>query len=62
MSAAAVIPALRVVGTFIEPEASVAGWASPLLNPAINRWPAGDTARLGGGRGRRYSWGRGEIL
>ena len=62
MSAAAVIPALRVVGTFIEPKASVAGWASPLLNPATNRWPAGDTARLGGGRGGRYSIGRGKIL
>jgi hypothetical protein len=54
VSAAAVIPALRVVWMFIGPKASVAGLASPLLNPPINRWIAGDTARLGDGRGRRY--------
>ena len=35
MSAAAVIPALRVVGMIIGPKASVAGWISPLLNPTI---------------------------
>ena len=35
MSAAAVIPALRVVGMIIGPKASVAGWTSPLLNPTI---------------------------
>ena len=33
MSAAAVIPAPRVVGTFIGPKASVAGPVSPSLNP-----------------------------
>ena len=35
MSAAAVIPALRVVGMLIGPKASVAGWASSPLNPTI---------------------------
>lgn len=62
MSAAAVIPALRVVGTLIGPKVFVAGWISPPLNPTTNRWAAGDTVQLGGGRGRRYFRGRGEIL
>ncbi len=35
MSAAAVIPALRVVGMFIGPKAFVACLASPPLNPTI---------------------------
>ena len=48
MSAAAVIPAPRVVGTIIGPKASVAGLASPLLNPAI---------QSPGCRG--YCWARG---
>lgn len=61
VSAAAVIPAPRVVGTFIGPKASVAGPASPSLKPTAQPWERRDTAGLGGGRGRGYSWGRGEI-
>ena len=41
MSAAAVIPALRVVWMFIGPKAFVAGWASPLLNPPIQSLECG---------------------
>ena len=61
VSAAAVIPAPRVVGTFIGPKASVAGPASPPLKPTAQPWERGDTVGLGGGRGRGYSRGRGEI-
>jgi hypothetical protein len=62
VSAAAVIPTPRVVGTFIGPKASVAGPVSPSLKPTAQPWERRDTAGLGGGRGRGYSWGRGEIL
>ena len=62
VSAAAVIPAPRVVGTIIGPKASVAGPASLPLNPPLNGWAAEDTTGLGGGRGKRYSVGRGKIL
>ena len=41
MSAAAVIPAPRVVGTIIGPKASVAGSASPPLNPAAQQMGRG---------------------
>jgi hypothetical protein len=37
VSAAAVIPAPRVVGTIIGPKASVAGSASPPLNPTAQQ-------------------------
>ena len=37
MSAAAVIPAPRVVRTFIGPKASVAGYASLRLNPTAQQ-------------------------
>ena len=41
MSAAAVIPAPRVVGTIIGPKASVAGLASPPLKPTIQSLECG---------------------
>ena len=41
VSAAAVIPAPRVVGTIIGPKASVAGHASLPLNPAAQRLGCG---------------------
>jgi len=50
-----------MVGTFIGPKASVAGPVSPPLKPRAQPEDGEDTAGLGGGRGRRYSRGRGEI-
>ncbi len=61
VSAAAVIPAPRVVGTIIGPKASVAGSTSLPLIHLLNSWAAEDTIELGGGRGKRYSVGRGKI-
>ena len=48
MSAAAVIPALRVVGMLIGPKAFVAGSASPPLNPAIQLLDCGRYCRARG--------------
>ncbi len=48
MSAAAVIPAPRVVGTFIGPKASVARSVGPRLNPIAQR-----LGRMGYRRARR---------
>ncbi len=48
MSAAAVIPAPRVVGTFIGPKASVARPVGPRLNPIAQR-----LGRMGYRRARR---------
>ena len=45
VSAAAVIPAPRVVGTIIGPKASVAGPASLPLNPAAQRMGRGGYCR-----------------
>lgn len=62
MPAAAVITAPLVVVTFIGPKASVAGLICLWLNPAENCRSAGDTVRLGAGRGQGYITGKGKIF
>ena len=62
MPAAAVKPALRVVGMIIWLKVSVAGQRkSPVKCQVLSLARAGDTVRLGTGIGIRYALGRGEI-
>ncbi len=59
--AAAVKPALQVVGNIIGLKVSVAGLVSSWLNLQLNCQSARNTTLLEGGKGLRYSRGSGEM-
>ncbi len=62
MPAAAVKPALQVVGNIIGLKVSVAGLISSWLNLELNCQLARNTILLEGGKGLGYSRGSGEML